>query len=337
MTAAVEEWAARIRKGDKRAIARGISWIENRDPRREPLLKCLYPYTGKALLIGVTGAPGAGKSSLVDRLITRIRFEGKTVGVVAVDPTSPFTGGALLGDRVRMTRHALDEGVFIRSMGSRGSLGGLSRGTREAVRVLDAAGLDVIFVETVGVGQSEMDIMHMVDTVALVLTPGGGDAVQVFKAGIMEVADLFVVNKADMPDVKRLVNDIEELLHLRGDARLWQPPIIESKVKENEGIKDLWDALQRHYQHLAETGEGEERRRDHLRREVEAMMEDELHSRLRESLQQSHFMGDLKRVQDREWTPHEMARKWLDQLSGRERGDGEDAGVQSNSFHGEKP
>ncbi|MDR6225473.1 methylmalonyl Co-A mutase-associated GTPase MeaB [Desmospora profundinema] len=320
--AAIEDWSARIRRGEKRAVARGISWIENRDPRREPLLESLHPHTGNAFLIGVTGAPGAGKSSLVDRLIDGIRREGKTVGVVAVDPTSPFTGGSLLGDRVRMTRHALDKGVFIRSMGSRGNLGGLSRGTREAVRVLDAAGLDVIFVETVGVGQSEIDIMHMVDTVALVLTPGSGDAVQVFKAGIMEAADLFVVNKADQPGTQRLVKDIGELLDLTGRSRSWRPPIVETTVKEGRSIDALWRELLRHRHHLTETGEGERRHRDHLRREVEAIMEEELRSRLQKRMRESRFTADLDRVHGREWTPHEMARNWLDRLSGRERGNG---------------
>lgn len=316
-----QAWAERIRQGEQRAIARGISWIENRDPRREALLQSLYPHTGTAALIGMTGAPGAGKSSLLDRLIDQIRREGKTVGVLAVDPSSPFTGGALLGDRVRMTRHALDEGVFIRSMGSRGHLGGLAGATREAAVVLDAAGIDVIFVETVGVGQSEIDIMHMVDTVALVLTPGSGDAVQVFKAGIMEAADLFIVNKAEQVGAKRLVKDIEELLDLSGSGRSWRPPIMETSSKQGGGIAELWRELIRHRRHLAESGEGERRRRDHLRREVEAAMEEELRRRLREGMEESRLLADLERLQKREWTPQQLARNWLDRLSDR-KGEG---------------
>ncbi|PTM56800.1 methylmalonyl Co-A mutase-associated GTPase MeaB [Desmospora activa] len=319
----ISAWAERIRQGQKRAIARGISFIENRDPRREALLQSLYPYTGSAALIGVTGAPGAGKSSLVDRLIDAIRREGKTVGVVAVDPSSPFTGGALLGDRVRMTRHALDDGVFIRSMGSRGHLGGLAVATREAAVVLDAAGIDVIFVETVGVGQSEIDIMHLVDTVALVLPPGSGDAVQVFKAGIMEAADLFIVNKAEQPGTERLVKDIEELLDLSGSHRPWRPPIVKTSVKDEMGTDEMWRQLKRHRRYLMESGEGERRQRAHLRREVEAMVEEELRRRLQGRLEDSAIKTDLDRLQQREWTPQQVARKWMAHLAAGKGGDRE--------------
>ncbi|MFS8513724.1 MAG: methylmalonyl Co-A mutase-associated GTPase MeaB, partial [Planifilum fulgidum] len=193
----MEDLIKGVRRRDRRSIARAITLIEGASDEADVLAEALYPHTGKAYIVGITGPPGAGKSTLLNRLIAHLRGEGLTVGVIAVDPTSPFSGGALLGDRVRMTEHAVDEGVFIRSMGTRGHLGGLAAATQDAVRVLDAAGYDIILVETVGVGQTELTIMELADTVVLVLTPGAGDIVQVWKAGIMEIADLFLVNKAD--------------------------------------------------------------------------------------------------------------------------------------------
>ncbi|SDW39799.1 LAO/AO transport system kinase [Marininema mesophilum] len=314
----MQEWAEAIRRGDRRKVARAISWIENRDERREPLIEALFPYTGKACLIGITGAPGAGKSTLVDRLVSQVRRrQGKKVAVIAVDPTSPFTGGALLGDRVRMTRHALDEGVFIRSMGTRGHLGGLAHAAKEATRVLDAAGTDVIFIETVGVGQSEIDIMHLADTVTLVLTPGSGDAVQVFKAGIMETADLFVINKADMDGTKKLVHDVEEMLHLAKSEAPWLPPICETVSKDGRGIEDLWATLEAHDAYLKESGEWEKRRFVRLRREVQEIMGEELTRRLQAHVRDPCFQRDLDRVQAREQVPHEVARCWLERLAGK--------------------
>ncbi|OYD07979.1 methylmalonyl Co-A mutase-associated GTPase MeaB [Paludifilum halophilum] len=310
----MREWAERIRRGDRRKIARAISWIENGDERKEDLLEAIYPYTGNAYLVGVTGSPGAGKSSLVDRLIGLLREEGMSVGVIAVDPTSPFTGGALLGDRVRMTRHALDEKVFIRSMGTRGSLGGLARATKEAVRVLDAAGTDVVFIETVGVGQSEIEIMHMADTVALILTPGSGDAVQVFKAGIMETADLFVINKAELDGVRKLVRDVEEMLHLAKGNEDWMPPIVKASSKEGLGIDQLWRELGRHRDYLRHSGQWRIRRLSRLRREVREVMEGQLRRRLAEKMTDPAFLRDLDAVQSREKAPHRVARDWLDTL-----------------------
>ncbi|SFS35359.1 methylmalonyl Co-A mutase-associated GTPase MeaB [Marininema halotolerans] len=311
----MQDWVDRIRQGERRKVARAISWIENGDERREPLLKALFPYTGKACLIGVTGAPGAGKSTLVDELVSQARKRGKKVGVIAVDPTSPFTGGALLGDRVRMTRHALDAGVYIRSMGTRGHLGGLARAAKEATRVLDAAGMDVIFIETVGVGQSEIDIMHLADTVALVLTPGSGDAVQVFKAGIMETADLFVINKADMDGTKKLVHDVEEMLHLAKSEASWHPPICETISKDGRGMEELWTELTSHLAYLKESGEWETRRFARLRREVQEIMGEELSRRLQEHVKDPAFQRDLDEVQAREQVPHEVARRWLARLA----------------------
>ncbi|MBC7104679.1 MAG: methylmalonyl Co-A mutase-associated GTPase MeaB, partial [Firmicutes bacterium] len=195
--------------GEQRALARVISLVENEAPEKDELLRRLYPRTGGAYVVGLTGAPGSGKSSLVDRLTGLLRRTGRTVGIVAVDPTSPFTGGALLGDRIRMQEHACDDGVFIRSMGTRGSLGGLARTTKDVIRVLDAFGFDYVLVETVGVGQAELDIMHVADTTVVVLTPATGDSIQTIKAGIMEIADVFAVNKADLPGARKLAVEVE--------------------------------------------------------------------------------------------------------------------------------
>ncbi|MCS1352347.1 methylmalonyl Co-A mutase-associated GTPase MeaB [Mechercharimyces sp. CAU 1602] len=314
-----------IRARDPRRVARAITWIENGDPRRYPLMESLFPHTGHAHLIGLTGAPGAGKSSLADALITHLRHAGLTVGVLAVDPTSPFTGGSLLGDRIRMNRHALDEGVFIRSMGTRGSLGGLARATKEAARVLDAAGYDVILVETVGVGQSEIDIMHMVDTVALILTPGAGDTVQVFKAGIMEIADLFIVNKADLPGKGKLIAQLEELIHIAMNGRDWTPSITPVVSTSGEGMESLWERLKQHRHYLFTSGLGMERRRAHLKREVQEIMRNQLQIALAQKIETPPFQADLDQVQEREIAPHRVAHKWLQQLleyEGEKRIDG---------------
>lgn len=283
--------------------------------------KAIYPHTGNAFLVGVTGAPGAGKSTLVDQLVRHLRKRKQRVGVLAVDPTSPFTGGALLGDRVRMGSHALDPDVFIRSMGTRGNLGGLARATREAARVLDVAGYDVVFVETVGVGQSEIDIMHMTDSVALVLTPGSGDAVQVFKAGIMEAADVFVVNKSDRSGSGKLVRDIEELLHLSKNEADWIPSIVQTEGRTGRGTDQFWAELEQHRYFMQETGGWGERRRSHLRREVQVIIEDRLRYLLGKQVNRADFQRDLDLVQSRKLSPHRMAAKWLSELV-REEGGG---------------
>lgn len=317
----MDDWLQSIQNKEKRHIARLISRIENGDPEKTKILEELYPFTGNAYLIGVTGPPGAGKSSLLDGLIRYLREERLTVGVIAVDPTSPFTGGAILGDRVRMTKHALDEGVFIRSMGSRGSLGGLSRATKEAVRVLDAAGFDVILIETVGVGQAELDIMHIADTVALVLNPGAGDVVQVFKAGIMEIADLFVINKADRPGAGRLAAEIEELLDLAKHGHPWRPPIVRTIGTKSEGIQELWKEMTRHRDYLKARGEWSNRRERRLEQEVLEVMEDLLRRRLETELNTPEFKKELEQVARRKKVPYQVAREWLERVLGRTGGD----------------
>ena len=244
MTTTSPTLAERVLAGDPRAIARAITLVENEDPAGAELVRAIFARTGRAFLVGMTGPPGAGKSTLVDRLIAELRRQGRTVGVVAVDPTSPFTGGAVLGDRLRMQTHAADVGVFIRSMATRGHLGGLARATSDAALVLDAAGKDVVVIETVGVGQDEVDIVRTADISIVTLVPGMGDEVQALKAGIMEIADIFVVNKADREGADRLVSAIEANLSLQhyGDGE-WRPPILKTTATSGSGVSELAAAI----------------------------------------------------------------------------------------------
>ncbi|MDK2855577.1 MAG: GTPase [Bacillota bacterium] len=262
------EWAERVAGGDRRALARVISFLENDDDRGVAVLKELYARTGRAHVIGITGPPGAGKSSLADKIIRELRSQGKTVGVVAVDPTSPFSGGAILGDRVRMQGWTGDAGVYIRSMGTRGSLGGLARATYGTIQLLDAAGFDCVLVETVGVGQSEVDIVRVADTVVVVAVPGLGDDIQVSKAGITEIGDVFAVNKADLPGSERVATELELMLDL-GSHPIWRPPVVLTVAATGQGVSELVQAVQQHYQTLQEEGKLAERR---LAREKEALL-----------------------------------------------------------------
>ena len=259
-----------MREGDRRALARAITLVENGDPLAYELVREVYPETGSAYVIGVTGPPGVGKSTLIAALVRQIRAQDKSVGVISVDPSSPFTQGALLGDRIRLTEHFLDPEVFIRSMGTRGHLGGLAEATLQALLVLDAAGKDIVFVETVGTGQSEVEVIGIADTVLLVLMPGSGDSIQALKAGIMEIPDVIAVNKKDHPAAKTMLNEVRSILTLDKE-RAWKPPIVLTEAVTDEGVADLWAKVEAHRAFLDEEGLLDERRRKNLAGEVFAV------------------------------------------------------------------
>ncbi len=254
--------------GDQRALARLITRVE-RDAADVPeIMKAVYPALGKAYCVGITGPPGAGKSTLTDKLTAHARGLGKTVGVIAVDPTSPYSGGALLGDRIRMQQHYLDDGVFIRSMATRGSHGGLTHTAKGVMKLLDGFGKDLIIIETVGVGQTELDIVETADTTVVMLVPEGGDTVQAMKAGIMEIADVFVVNKADRDGADRMVLDLRMLAHINAEEGGWEVPVLATQAHVNAGIPELYDALDQHVQMMQEAGKWDQRRRDNRNREL---------------------------------------------------------------------
>jgi LAO/AO transport system kinase len=284
-----------------RGLARAISWGES--GRAAELIRRLYAKTGRAMTIGLTGPPGVGKSTLSSALVRKARSLGKTVGVVSVDPSSPFSHGALLGDRIRLTEHFTDEGVFIRSMASRGHLGGLAGATADAVLLMDAFGLDVVLIETVGVGQSEIEIAELAHTVLVALQPGSGDSIQVLKAGIMEIADIFVVNKADHPmanQLRREIRSMMEMLNFPG----WVPELVTTQALAGEGIDDLWNAIERHVAYLNETGEIEEKRRQAFLHQVRQLALGRLERRLDRELAHDHSSSSVD--------PYEAADRILD-------------------------
>jgi LAO/AO transport system kinase len=298
-----DQLVAGVRAGDRRAVARAISLVESRDDAALALLQELFPETGSAFAVGITGPPGVGKSSLIGALITHVRTRDLTVGVISIDPSSPFTHGALLGDRIRLSEHFLDPGVFIRSMGARGHLGGVAETTLQSLLLLDAAGTDVVFLETVGAGQSEVEVMSVADEVVLVLMPGSGDSVQALKAGIMEIPDVIAVNKMDQPGAKALQNDIRGVIALDPNAGR-RPPIVLTEALRGEGIDTLWSAIAERRDALAADGELEKRRHGNLAGEVVAAATALAHAAIERAIAEDTSLTDLvASVQRREVDP----------------------------------
>jgi len=269
-----------VRSGDNRALAKAISLVEREDAQAERILAELYPSTGRARIVGITGSPGAGKSTLVAALAKHYRRQGKRIGIVAVDPTSPFTGGAILGDRIRMAELYTDRGVFIRSMATRGFMGGLAKATNDVVDLLDAAGFDIVLVETVGVGQDEVEVIRTVQTNVVVLVPGMGDDIQAIKAGLMEIGDIFVVNKADRPGADKTVTEVTMMMSLVEEHGDWMPPIVKTVASHGEGIAELDSALQKHFEYLGASGELDRRNRERVRIRIETLLKEKFIGRL---------------------------------------------------------
>ncbi len=311
--------AARILAQDIRAAGRLMRWVDDNLPEAEAELAALYPHTGNAYFIGITGNPGAGKSTLVDALIKHLRAHNLRVGCVAIDPTSPFSGGAILGDRVRMQQHSLDRDVFIRSVATRGNLGGIARSTPAMVQILDAMGFDIIIIETIGVGQGEVDIVRLADTNVVVAVPGLGDDIQAEKAGLMEIANIFAVNKADLPGADRVVRELRTMLNLhdqKPDVATWRPPILKLSASHDQGVDALLTAILDHRAWLEEHGKKRDRERTRAEQFVRLIVKEKLEERLENASSSAEWQNTLDKLLNRTSTPHAAATELLAKIFG---------------------
>lgn len=309
----MSEIAERLLAGEQRALSRLITLLERGDPAAAEAMKVVDGHTGRAYTVGITGPPGAGKSTIVDQLTQLVRETGSTVGIIAVDPTSPFSGGAILGDRIRMQRHYLDSGVFIRSVATRGQSGGLPRIVKSMVRALDASGIDLILVETVGVGQTELGIISVADTVLVALNPESGDTIQTLKAGVMEIADLYLVNKADRDGANQMATAITGMLHMAINSPKWSPPVLLTTAHTGQGIDELWNKIEEHRKFLTTSGELNERRGRQRRREFLEAVEEVLAQRLRDRVENDLSLNAiLEKIAAKETDPYSAALEFLD-------------------------
>jgi len=310
-----QQWVERLRGGDPRALARAISMVENREPGSTGLLKALFPHTGKARILGLTGAPGAGKSTLVDQLARHYRAKNHSVGIVAVDPTSPYTGGAILGDRIRMQDHFSDPGIYIRSMATRGSLGGLARTTADVATVLDASGRDLVMIETVGVGQDEIDIVRLADVTVVILVPGMGDDVQTIKAGIMEIADIFVINKSDRDGAERVEREIRAMQSLATRSDNWTPPIVKTVASEGKGIDELASAVNTYERYLKQENLVTKRNVQNWRERLIEMLRDAMLEKARAHMADGEAAQFASQVADHRRDPYSVIEEIVKRVS----------------------
>jgi LAO/AO transport system kinase len=310
----LEALLEKFRAGNIRALGRAISLVENRDEASKDLLEKVHHLTGKAQIIGFTGSPGAGKSSLIDSLVSHIRKNNLKAGIIAVDPSSPFTGGAILGDRIRMIQHSTDKGVFIRSMANRGQSGGLGVATKETIKLLDAFGFDVIIVETVGTGQTEVDIVKTADTVVVVLNPEAGDEIQAIKAGIMEIADIFVINKADLPGAGKARLSIETAVHESKPRNTWPVPVLLVSAVKEQGMPELWEKIREHWDFLNKAAELEKRRLQQLQEEIVSMLEYKIKHYLELKLKEEEFINIIRQANKKEITSRDAVEEIFKRL-----------------------